>query len=801
MSTVSCPEYPERQDKLQRLLMQCDSLSLQVSVLTEQVDAQKEKIRDLEALLDAKTKLYSSEMISKNPSLANTAGLLGEISDLKRKFADLSQDKNEAERRLQTSHTEMENLGQSIQGLIAQLGGYQQVIPRLMAKASASENVNDTEQLRVTIQRLLADNEQKTMEINSLRMALDEQSRTREIDSYRNSSQRSSISTGTPLVADTHAFDINAQLRKLLLDDVKENISHSSSFPQSLCQSTVYPPHQSQPMSARVPMVHPSTSYTSSLSTASPQPSGSWSSASNTPRHQLHHSATVFTSSPSAMYAPPPASYRSPASPAARQLAAELDELRKIGSEIQAQNSYNLFNTGSLPRTLQSKSNSTLHLPRQKLSATSSGPTSGKSPRRMSSPDESHQSVQLQNKEPPGKNSLIRRLTGRRKPGANVTRSTSTPNLGRVVKQAGSRECSESCSDSDIESDDEFARRRVPSVATSTGKFRRGRARSTLRNIFGKLTRSTSQDMRQDKNLRPVGHTLRPTVSARLASSGPPLSGGITLRPSIEQFVDYTTEQVCEWMAEVGFNPYVPHVARYVRSGRHLLNMTVQELEKELYMKNPLHKKRLQCLLNRIQRNRDNTNEPADSMDVHQVMLWLDDIGLPQYRETFAENLIDGQMLLRLTAQDLFDMRIQTAVNHASLARGIQFLQSVDFCFHRLEKRFDASRLQNCPIPSEVEKWSHSCVVQWLQSIDLAEFTPNLMFSGIHGALMVHEWTFTAESLGECLQIPVHKTLLRRHLTTHFNNLLGQEIISRKRETLTQPYVTHLTPALKVKVS
>lgn len=69
-------------------------------------------------------------------------------------------------------------------------------------------------------------------------------------------------------------------------------------------------------------------------------------------------------------------------------------------------------------------------------------------------------------------------------------------------------------------------------------------------------------------------------MSARLASSGPPLSGGITLRPTIQQFVEWTTEQVCEWMAEVGFNHYVPHVERYVRSGRHLLNMQVHELEK-----------------------------------------------------------------------------------------------------------------------------------------------------------------------------------------------------------------------------
>lgn len=188
-------------------------------------------------------------------------------------------------------------------------------------------------------------------------------------------------------------------------------------------------------------------------------------------------------------------------------------------------------------------------------------------------------------------------------------------------------------------------------------------------------------------------------------------------------------------------------------------------------------------------------------MDVHQVLLWLDLIGLPQYREVFSDNFIDGQMLLCLTAQDLIDMKIVSALNHATLARGIQFLNTVDFHLHRIEKQFKPDLLQKCPIPNEVEKWSHGCVSLWLKSIDLSEFTPNLIFSGIHGALLVFEPTFTAESLAEVLQIPAHKTLLRRHLTTQFNNLIGQEVVSRKRETLAQPYVTFLSPLLRVKVS
>jgi len=108
--------------------------------------------------------------------------------------------------------------------------------------------------------------------------------------------------------------------------------------------------------------------------------------------------------------------------------------------------------------------------------------------------------------------------------------------------------------------------------------------------------------------------------------------------------------------------------------------------------------------------------------------------------------------------------------------------------------------LKRCPCPNEVERWTQHCVCEWLKNIDLAEFTPNLLCAGIHGALMVHEATFTAECLAEVLQMPAPKTLLRRHLTMHFNQLLGQSIISHKRDVLAQPFVAQLTPSLKIRL-
>uniref|UniRef100_A0A8R1TS09 SAM domain-containing protein n=1 Tax=Onchocerca volvulus TaxID=6282 RepID=A0A8R1TS09_ONCVO len=746
MSTVSCPEYPELQEKLHRLAMARDSLSLQVTILTEQVGAQKEKIRDLENLLATKANNLDSteellqERVGSNGDLeSKKLDLLAEVSNLKLKYATLEQEKMETERKLQLSQAEIEHLNQTMQSFIMQHGlppqvykaqihaqlPYQQVLGGNIGVET--DQATEMVQLRMAVQRLIMDNEQKNIQISSLRNALDEHCRNgREGDICAASMSLPRCYIQNNFEA-SQPFDINAQLRRLLLDDANEHIAHSSSFPTSLCNA-----QQRGAVSSRIPSaVQSSSSYTSSLSTASPQ--HSWSN-SGTPRLKTNYDPTITLPPISSRTAARPTpSYHSPSSPAARQLAAELDELRRIGNEMQ--HKHDAFQNPSFSRSFGRKAASTLTLPRKKLSTTSSGGISA-------------------------------------------------------------------------ESDDEIMRGVQTRSSIEIGKFRRGKTRSSLKNLFGKLTRSASQEIRS-ADFQHAG-TLRPAHSSRIPIYGP-ISGAIALRPPLQQFVEWSKEQICEWMAEIGFSVYVPDVERFVRSGRHLLNMTNQEYEKELLIRNPLHRKRLRCILTSISRGIKNS---ADRMDVHQVLLWLDDIGIPQYRESMAENMIDGQMLTLLTAQDLIEMKITSALHHATIARGVQFLRSVDFHSNRLEKRFNPvsnhfrysiNRISNDLIhkgacPGEVERWSHYCTCEWLKAIDLAEFTPNLLCAGIHGALMVHEPTFTAETLAEVLQMPTHKTLLRRHLATHFNQLLGQEVISHKRAVLAQPLVVQMSPLLKIKL-
>lgn len=65
---------------------------------------------------------------------------------------------------------------------------------------------------------------------------------------------------------------------------------------------------------------------------------------------------------------------------------------------------------------------------------------------------------------------------------------------------------------------------------------------------------------------------------------------------------------------------------------------------------------------------------------------------------------------------------------------------------------------------------------------------------------MVYEPRFTGELLASLLSIPPGKTLLRRHLTTHFKELLGRDVIQEKREAEASLGYVPLTATAKMKV-
>uniref|UniRef100_A0A8C3T2M8 PPFIA binding protein 1 n=1 Tax=Chelydra serpentina TaxID=8475 RepID=A0A8C3T2M8_CHESE len=258
-------------------------------------------------------------------------------------------------------------------------------------------------------------------------------------------------------------------------------------------------------------------------------------------------------------------------------------------------------------------------------------------------------------------------------------------------------------------------------------------------------------------------------------------------------FAKWTKEQVCNWLQGQGLGSYMNHGKHWILSGQTLLQASQQDLEKELGIKHPLHRKKLQLALQALGSEEENNH---GKLDYNWVTRWLDDIGLPQYKTQFDEGRVDGRMLHYMSVDDLLSLKVVSVLHHLSIKRAIQVLRINNFEPNCLRRRPSD---ENNITPSEVTQWTNHRVMEWLRSVDLAEYAPNLRGSGVHGGLMVLEPRFNVETMAQLLNIPPNKTLLRRHLATHFNLLVGQDAQHQKREAMESPDYVLLTATAKVK--
>ncbi|NXL34741.1 LIPB1 protein, partial [Glaucidium brasilianum] len=313
-----------------------------------------------------------------------------------------------------------------------------------------------------------------------------------------------------------------------------------------------------------------------------------------------------------------------------------------------------------------------------------------------------------------------------------------------------------------------------------------------IKKLFGKLKRSQSTTFNPDD----MSETEFKRGGTR-ATAGPRLGWSRDLGQSHSEldmpFAKWTKEQVCNWLQDQGLGSYINNGRHWILSGQTLLQASQQDLEKELGIKHPLHRKKLQLALQALGSEEENNH---GKLDYHWVTRWLDDIGLPQYKTQFDEGKMDGRMLHYMTVDDLLSLKVVSVLHHLSIKRAIQVLRISNFEPNCLRRRPSD---ENNVTPSEVTQWTNHRVMEWLRSVDLAEYAPNLRGSGVHGGLMVLEPRFNVETMAQLLNIPPNKTLLRRHLATHFNLLIGQEAQQQKREAMESPDYVLLTATAKVK--
>ena len=192
------------------------------------------------------------------------------------------------------------------------------------------------------------------------------------------------------------------------------------------------------------------------------------------------------------------------------------------------------------------------------------------------------------------------------------------------------------------------------------------------------------------------GHRFK--VSSMSNSSNEPTG---TVRRAFNQ---WTLDMLSIWMDSLGLGMYDNHLKLSgIRNGENLASMSGHDLEAKLGMKMPLHRKKLILAIASRQESSINPNmtpgakdgkgkelliDSAGKLDHLWVTRWLDDIGLPQYKEAFLDARVDGRVLNVLTIDDLiFELGVGSLLHHLSIRRAIQVLRQKDFDPNCLKRR------------------------------------------------------------------------------------------------------------------
>ncbi|XP_016114320.1 liprin-beta-2b isoform X6 [Sinocyclocheilus grahami] len=763
------------QERLARLEVDKESLVLQVSVLTDQVEAQGEKIRDLESSLEEHNhKLISTEEMLQQELLSRTSletqklelmdevsylklklvgmeeehnhideqqkhhkaeALLQELRLLKSKVEELEGEKSQYERKLKATKTEIAKLQQLLATKDAEIECLQN---QLLSRGTINNDITEREEvykrklrdkhqelqrLKTGMETLIAANNQKDRHIEELNLLLGQYRKLKDglalsqvaSDTLLSGSSEEDLSGNQKIKALTH---------KAYSDIARSELQMSSRGPSPLLVS---PPCLQRELDSSCRSIQPSME-TSMVSIGD---LGFYSRQWSMPR-MLSTSLEDLQSGSLQMHV--------------------------VGQPVEAvlENRYNPENNKY--QTLPGK------FSRPEQNGVRLQPSS---PLQLS-PDESEDSEF----------------------NLNRCRSASAPALGPRGKHdqfaLGKLEKTDDSTLSDLSpmSSGVESGQQSP-VSPEHKKNQKG-----IRKLWGKIRRTQSGSLpadSPDSDFKRGG--FRATAGPRLTCLGT----GASARDRNAPFSKWSCDQVCAWMEEFGLGQYVNMARQWVTSGQTLLSASSQDFEKELGIKHLLHRKKLQLALCSFSTK---ITEKSSELDHIWVTRWLDDIGLPQYKDQFSEGRVDGRMLQYLTVNDLLFLKVSNQLHHLSIKCAIHVLHVNKFNPNCLKRRPGD---ENKTSPSEVVQWSNHRVMEWLRSVDLAEYAPNLRGSGVHGGLIILEPRFNSDTLAMLLNIPPQKTLLRRHLATNFNTLMGSQAQQEKQEYLESSGYTPLTTTAKVR--